>query len=402
MKKIINFPPLEDWQRQPFNDITQKGLNSGNTYVIKAIRQCGKSILSELILIYYALSFKDTTSIIIEPTNGQNRKIFKDIVKMMDGSGSIKNANAGVLEIEFINGSTIVCKSAEQRDNLRGFTVSGILIYDEASTIPDEIIDITLPYVNAHNSPVLFTSTPKFKRGRFFEAFSESNNFTYDWAKFDTSKYLSKTTLDKYRKTVAHTIFIQDYLGQFAELSGAVFGDFSKCVGKLINSESPIEVMGIDWGSGTGNDFTAITILNKDKQMVDIQYFNDKDATETINAIKNIYDKWKPRLVIAEKNSIGNVYLDLLKRKLNRQVIAFNTTNESKNSIINNLQLAFQNEEISILDDMELLTQLSAYEQQLTSTGKSTFNGQNGFHDDLVMALAIAYSVFTKHQIDIR
>lgn len=401
MSKVINFPVLEDWQRQPFEDITN-GFGSNNTYVVKAIRQCGKSIMSELILIYYALHFKDTTSIIIEPTNGQNRKIFKDIVKMMDGSGTIKNANAGVLEIEFINGSTIVCKSAEQRDNLRGFTVSGILIYDEASTIPDEIIDITLPYVNAHHSPVLMVSTPKFKRGRFYEAFTDIDNFTYDWSTFDTSKYLSPQTLEKYRRTVAHTIFIQDYLGQFAELSGAVFGDFSKCISKIIDESSPIEVMGIDWGSGTSNDFTAIAVLNKDKQLVDIQYFNDKDATETISIIKKIYDKWKPRIVIAEKNSIGSVYLDLLKRRLNRSVIAFNTTNDTKNAIINKLQLAFQNEEITLLDDVELLTQLSAYEQQITSTGKSTFNGQNGFHDDLVMALAIAYSALNRHQIDIR
>ena len=73
-----------------------------------------------------------------------------------------------------------------------------------------------------------------------------------------------------------------------------------------------------------------------------------------------------------------------------------------KNMIINKLQLAFQNEEITLLDDIELMTQLSAYEQQLTSSGKSTFNGQNGFHDDLVMSLAIAYSALNRHQIDIR
>lgn len=103
-----------------------------------------------------------------------------------------------------------------------------------------------------------------------------------------------------------------------------------------------------------------------------------------------------------QKNSIGNVYLDLLKKKINHPVIAFNTTNESKNNIINKLQVAFQNNELQILDEFELLNQLSAYEQQTTSTGKSTFNGAAGSHDDLVMSLAIGYSVFSKHTIDIR
>ena len=47
----------------------------------------------------------------------------------------IKKSNASLLEIEFVNGSIIKFKSAEQGDSIRGETVkhSGILVVDEAA-----------------------------------------------------------------------------------------------------------------------------------------------------------------------------------------------------------------------------------------------------------------------------
>lgn len=397
MRTIITFPQLELWQKEPFDTI-KDSKNSGKTFVVKSVRQCGKSVLSELLLIYYALSYPNTTNIIIEPTNGLNRKIFKDITKMLDGSGAISSANASVLEIEFSNGSSIICKSAEQRDALRGFTASGILIYDECTSIQDEIFDITLPFRNAHKAPVLLVSTPKFKRGRFYEYYMDKDSIIFDWATYDTSKYLDKETLERYRRTISNTIFMQDYQGLFTDMQGSVFGDFGVCIGKDID-DSPIEVMSIDWGSGSGGDNTAIVLLNKSRQMAYLEYFNDKDATETIDRIYEIYKKYNPKTIVVEGNSIGSVYKDLLKNKINKPIKVFTTTNESKNRIINQLQVAIQNKDIQLIDDNELLVELSAYEQQLTKTGKPTFNAQLGTHDDIIMSLAIGLDSLTKTKI---
>lgn len=98
--------------------------------------------------------------------------------------------------------------------------------------------------------------------------------------------------------------------------------------------------------------------------MVYIEYFNNKDASATIDRIVELARQWRPRQIVAEKNSIGNVFLDLLKKRVGGgvKVSAFVTTNDSKNKIINKLQLAFQNREIGILGDPVLLTQLAAYE----------------------------------------
>lgn len=263
MIRQIKFPSLEPWQKDPFKALAD-GRGKKKTYIIKAKRQVGKSILCELVLVYYALQFPGTDSIIIEPTNSQGRKIFKDIVAMMSESGTILHANGSLLEIEWTNGSTTVCKSAEQRENLRGFTVSGVLIYDEASSIQDEIFDVTAAYVNVHRAPILMVSTPKFKRGHFYETWTDEDSIRFDWARYDTSKFLSEEELEKQKGKVAPVIFVQDFLGEFADLRGSVFGDIEPCIIKeaQIDKTSPIDVMAIDWGTGQGADMTAITIWN--------------------------------------------------------------------------------------------------------------------------------------------
>lgn len=396
MKKIIKFPKLEPWQKDSFNEISVSYRN-GKTYVILAKRQCGKSVECELLLIYFALTYPNTTSIILSPTNGQNRKIFKDITTMLSGSDTISSANATYLEITFSNGSQILCKSAEQREALRGETVSGLFIIDEAASIPQDIFDITNPWTDANNAPKLIVSTPKFKSGAFYDAFNDVDSVTFNWTKYDTSKFLTPERLDKYRQKMPAITFAQEYLGQFMDLQGSVFGDFSKIVKPTLSTEET-EVIGIDWGSGTNGDYTAIVGLSKNKKMTYLDYFNNLDPNETICRILDALKEKNPKTIIVEKNSIGKVYGDLLKSKVNRPITWFNTTNDSKNRIIDNLQLAIQNSSIELLNNQELMSELATYEIQQTKSGKTTYNAMNGCHDDLVMALAFALDAFKSNK----
>lgn len=76
------------------------------------------------------------------------------------------------------------------------------------------------------------------------------------------------------------------------------------------------------------------------------------------------------------------------------------TDNESKNKIINNLQLLIENKAVRLIDDFELKNELAMYQLEQTRTGKTTYNAQKGSHDDLVIATAIAfYSTITGHYI---
>ena len=391
----IIFPKLHKHQRDVYDAVVNDN-GAGDIYVVKSKRQCGKSFVASLILIYFSLNKKDTISMIVEPTLNQSRRIFKDIVKMLDGSGIIKNANQSLLSIDFINGSEIIFKSAEQYDAIRGYSVSGILIVDEGAFIRDDVYEILFPVRDAHNSPMLIISTPLFCDGYFYRLFTYTNSKSYDWCDYDTSMFLSDEKLEQYRNTLSDLKFRSEYLGQFITDGGYVFKNIAKCVLSDSDITGKPVVCGIDWAVGNDGDDTVLSLLDANANAVEFVRLNNMSPVEQISTIVNKLNT-TPSLkkVVVEQNSIGNVYLDMLKHKYIRHSIVtkFNTTNESKRRIIEQLATAFQNESVHIPNDRELINQLQHYAVEKTKTGY-TYNGQ-GAHDDYVMSLAMAYDALT-------
>ena len=391
----IIFPKLHKHQRVVYDAVISDN-GAGNIYVVKSKRQCGKSFVASLILIYFSLNKKDTISMIVEPTLNQSRRIFKDIVKMLDGSGIIKNANQSLLSIDFINGSEIIFKSAEQYDAIRGYSVSGILIVDEGAFIVDDVYEILFPVRDAHNSPMLVISTPLLCDGYFYRLFTSTNSKSYDWCDYDTSYFLSDEKLEQYRNTLSELKFRSEYLGQFITDGGYVFRNITNCVlsDSIVKGE-PV-VCGIDWAVGNDGDDTVLSLLDANANAVDFIRINNMSPVEQIDTIVNKLNTIQSlKKVVVEQNSIGNVYFDMLKHKYSRHSIItkFNTTNESKRRIIEQLATAFQNENIHIPNDRELINQLQHYAVEKTAKGY-TYNGQ-GAHDDYVMSLAMAYDALT-------
>ena len=391
----IIFPKLHKHQRVVYDAVIGDN-GAGDIYVVKSKRQCGKSFLASLILIYFSLNKRDTTSLIVEPTLNQSRRVFKEITKMLEGSNIIKNANQSLLSIDFINGSEIIFKSAEQYDAIRGYSVSGILIVDEGAFIVDDVYEILFPVRDAHNSPMLVISTPLFCDGYFYRLFTSTNSKSYDWCDYDTSMFLSDEKLEQYRNTLSELKFRSEYLGQFITDGGYVFRNITNCVlsDSIVKGE-PV-VCGIDWAVGNDGDDTVLSLLDANANAVDFIRINNMSPVEQIDTIVNKLNTIQSlKKVVVEQNSIGNVYFDMLKHKYSRHSIItkFNTTNESKRRIIEQLATAFQNENIHIPNDRELINQLQHYAVEKTAKGY-TYNGQ-GAHDDYVMSLAMAYDALT-------
>lgn len=387
-RKLV-FPKMEPWQRPPFEYLTtgDGALPKDRRAVVKAKRQVGKSVLCSLVAVYHAVMGR-TCNVIVEPTLGQARRVFQQITNMLAPVGIIRGANASLLEMTFINGSMIYFKSAEQKDSLRGITVTGILIIDEAAFCPDDVIDILLPTVDANKANMLVVSTPLFTEGRFYEFTKDPTFKFFDWGDYDLSKYLSEERLEHYRKTLPEMRFRTEYLGEFISEGGYVFKSY-----KFKESVNQPVVVGIDFGTGSGGDYTWATFLDAYGCTTRVWYDNNLSPTQAVEVMAEAITNSGVKRVAVENNSIGAVYYDLLRQKLDKKVVItkFYTTNETKRTIIENLARAFEEDKCFPANDHELKRQLSNYSVQKTAKGY-TYNGINGAHDDGVMSLAIAYN----------
>lgn len=391
-------PKLFPWQADVIRTLFANW--NDTIHVIKSKRQVGKSVMLENILLKTAIEKKNTDSFVLSPTNAQAEKIFAELLNAIKRTPVYRTHNASNHVITFSNSSQIFFKSAEQRENLRGYTVTGILCIDEAAYISDSVISDVLPWVDANRAPVVFTSTPVGKQGMFYNFFIEGlkdnheKYFCYDWSKYDTSQLLTAERKEFYRRTLPKDKYITDILGEFLQGDSAVFGDFTPVLTNEYNKSNITYYFGIDWGSGVGGDYTVVSIFNSEKQMVAIVTFNHLDETQTINAIVELARQYRPVKITVETNSIGRVFYGLLDKALKaNQVITqlkgFNTTNETKERIINELQIGIQTRTITLLDNEELQTQLSMFEMKLTANNKKVYNAKQGYHDDIIMATAI-------------
>jgi tricorn protease-like protein len=78
-----------------------------------------------------------------------------------------------------------------------------------------------------------------------------------------------------------------------------------------------------------------------------------------------------------------------------KKIEAFNTTNDSKQTIINNLRLDLETGKITNCTNnsnliSELIDELISFEFKISTNGNIIYSAPNGLHDDMVMSLALA------------
>ena len=398
----IVFPKLKDYQQETYDWLADP-YKTGKIAVVKSPRQRGKTALCVVELLQMALKHPGSASYVFEPTLNLARKVFKSVEKSLIPTGMLTIDNAQLLEIGLSNGSTISFRSTEQ--NSRGLTVTGLLVLDEDAYLNEEVIYEILPLVNVHKAPILICSTPFVKEGHFFDMYSlgltEKNPLvkTFDWSKYPTPPdFLSPEQDALYKETMSPQKYRTEIEGEFLEEGGLLFNGFDKCI---LTEDAELDELfiGIDFASGKGGDFTVLTALNSQGKQVVLERTNNLAPMAQVDwlagLINTLSTRARIRVIQAEVNSLGVVYIDALRNQVRWPIIEWNTSNESKRRIITQLQLAFEQGKIWILGNHIQLNELRKYEMQINAKTKTvTYNGAGGTHDDCCMALAFAYDAY--------
>jgi len=384
--------------------------NQNKVVVVKSHRQAGKSFLCEQLLLWYAINHKRTINAMVSPTLNQSRSLYKEIVNAIVESGVIKAKNETLLTIDLINGSVIFFKSAEQRDNLRGFHVD-FLILDEAAFLGDDILSLVLPWRNVSKANMLIVSTPFRKDGFYYRYYvmgtlKEKNTVSIDWSEYDTSELLSDEQKEVYRQILTKNQYLTEIEGEFMDGDGMVFSGILECVGKPQDGSRYFG--GIDFSTGSNNDSTSFSIFNEHGELVYLHYFNDMKTFEQMNVLADDIIKFKDKLVsvYCENNSIGDPLTDVLRKCLRDKGYAtllglieeITTTNSLKVTMVNQLQVALEQKHVKLLNDKRLLNELAAYAATYNSkTNTITYNAPQGLHDDTVMSTLLAFHNYKNH-----
>lgn len=406
MPNYVGYTP-EPWQLDVHKAIAEHP--TGTTFVCLSPRQVGKTTMIINELLRASINNRWAVSLCISVTLDGSRKIYREITQAIEGSGCVKKKNDSLLTLEFVNGSIIYFRSGEQGDSLRGMTIKngGLLCIDEAAYQPNELYySVLLPMTNVYRADILLTSTPRFRSGFFFELYEqglsrEGKVLSFNFTDYDLSKFLPGELLEQYAKVMPKNQFASEYLGEWVDGQGMVFEGFRELTGTP--GETKEVFVGIDWGSGKGEDYTALAIFNQNLEMVELEYFNNLPSFAQVEKIIGILKRWNVKLIESEDNSIGTPMNELLRKTLNDKgekklanaLTTFTTTNKSKIDLVAHLQVRLERKDIKLLNDNMLMEQLGAYEAAYSfKTGQVSYAGAAGTHDDVVMCTLLALDAY--------
>jgi hypothetical protein len=95
---------------------------------------------------------------------------------------------------------------------------------------------------------------------------------------------------------------------------------------------------------------------------------------------------------LIEVNNQGDVFFEMLKLRCRNLIEPFTTTSKSKPIIIEDLAMAFEQNEITILDQQWHRDELESFTYIYNpNTRNVQYSAPIGMHDDSVMSLALAY-----------
>ena len=360
-------------------------------------RQCGKTVFAEIMMIEY-LCRPNTFNAYISPTFAQGKKVFAELTQLLEGTGIVKKANAQDLKIESIYGATLKFFSMESPTSIRGNTVSGILVMDEAAFFPtqlstgeDPYYNVIFPIIKARKPKVLVISTPNGRQGMYYDlylkAFNEEKGYHQLTATIYDDDLITKEEIEELKRGYPPLAFKQEFEVEFLDNALTVFPNFESCFDGHYNGGKCW--IGID-PSSVGDDNTIISIVNKDNNVR--QYKIEGSLDQKYDKIARIINEYNPTATYIENNSIGEVMANEIKKKLIRKsnFYSFTTTNETKKQYISLLAVAIANNAIHFEEDNRLLySELSTFTFKLTKTGNITYAAKEGYHDDTVTSLGV-------------
>lgn len=374
---------------------------------VSAGRRWRKTTLAMIIAVNRALAKE--TIIWGAPTYDQCRVGWDELVY---AAGDVATFNQTRMEAHFPGGGRILFRTLDNPSHKRGHGANGIII-DEASYIPESAYyEVLQPMIADTEGWGVYIFTPNGHNWTWRESIAALDREDSAFWQIPTlgvqvvnGQLVRKphplenpsfpfTEAQRLYETLPERVFKAEFMAEFLEGSGAVFRRIDEAA-TLEMQVNPIAgheyVMGCDWAMS--NDFTAIAVLDlTTKQMVALDRFNGIDWSLQRGRLKALYDHWKPRVVVAEENSIGSPNIEALVREGVR-IRSFKTTAQSKPPLIESLVLAFERLELHILDNPILKAELTAYERRVSpATGRSQYTAPEGMHDDTVIALALAWS----------
>jgi phage FluMu gp28-like protein len=293
--------------------------------------------------------------------------------------------------LELVTGGIIEVWTLDTPDPARGRKYA-LVVIDEAGITRDllEVWQSAIrPTLVDLKGRALILGTPKGRRHGFVVLFNRGLGDDPDWASFRASTlenpYIPAEEVEAARRELPPEVFAQEFEGIPTDDGANPFGleAIRASLGPL--SDQPVVVYGVDLARSM--DFTVLVGFDAYRRVAFLDRWQAPWATTKARIRGRVGDT----PVVADATGVGDaIVADLQVMGVNVTPHVF--TQSSKLRLMQRMVAAFQGKELTLPDSEDarwLTSEMEAFEFTYTATGVR-YEAPSGFHDDGVMAVALA------------
>lgn len=354
-------------------------------YICNIGRQFGKSLLAENQCLYWLINDKGCSIGWVSPIYKQCKKVYDELKRATFNSGLFQYNDTDLIVKGF--GSKLQFFSGERSDNIRGNTFD-YLICDEFDFMKANTWEEVLqPTVLVKGKKVVFISTPRGKRMMYKLSLLRHDDNRYKYFQFSSydNPMIDPKEIDAIRQTIPDHIFRQEYLAEFIDGASGLFKNVRESIGVAKNKGKIFGGLDI----GRADDYTVLTIGTKDGHVLHVERWRHDEWSRIIDKVAVLINKYKAYTFV-EVNNQGDVFFEMLKRKVGNMIEPFTTTTKTKPIMIEDLAVSFEQLELTLPNDEFLIDELEAFTYVFDiRTRHVKYSAPEGIHDDSVISLAL-------------
>ena len=329
---------------------------------------------------------------IVAPTYALSMEAWREFLSLAP-EDTIASINKTEHRISLTNGAIIECRSADNETSLRGAGLN-FLIVDEAARVKDESWHALRPCLSDTQGKAILISTPK-GHNWFYNLFLkgqdplEKNYQSWQFPSSD-NPYFPSDESEIARSELFQPVFQQEYLAQFIGDASSVFRNILACA--TGGFQEPISghsyFLGVDLARQV--DYTVLCVLDAhSRSVVAFDRFHQIDWSLQKARIASLAHKYNDALIVLDASGLGDPILEDL-RGSSLTIEGITLTSESKRQLINHLAILLEEGCLSFPPIPQLISELQAYQYDQLPSGALRFQAPSGYHDDCVIALALA------------
>jgi len=341
---------------------------------------------------------------LLAPNFPMARQLWRELKEFWPQEWTVRKSEADHT-LETIGDGLIEVKSSDNWDHLVAVGLD-ILVHTEFARVRDQegVFSMLRGRLSSPNRGpggkggiAIFNSTP---RGRdfFYKMFLWGQDERHpDWKSFQfptsTNPYIAPGEVESAKQIMPERLFRQEFLAEFLSDSGEVFINVDDISIGITREPSPGQAFYAAWDPAQRNDWSAFGIRNERGEQVLKERWTGLSWTHQLDKVEYYCKRYNNAPLSIDSTGIGETLPEAAnQRGINATGYFF--SNALKEQMVSHLSLLMERREILLLDDNDQKEELKSYTYEITKTGKISYHGVQGTHDDLVSMLLLLYKDF--------